>query len=161
MPNRISITIPADAKQKIEAAIATLNQELAPYLRPLTPDQRQDIVKMGDRSVAFMEKIEEYGLATPTFVPAFVDFQALREDVQATRDLSSILRPLVQLTTDVESTMMQAGGEAYTDGLVVYRNIQSAAKSNVPGAQAAYDDLKPRFAGQGTKKSTPQPKPGV
>ncbi|MCB2409114.1 hypothetical protein [Hymenobacter lucidus] len=160
MLNRISVVIPAAVKAKIDAALATIQQELTPYLHPLTPEQRQEVPKMGDRSVAFMQKIEEYGTATPGFVPSFVDLPGLREDVQATTDLGTILRPLQQLTTDVESTMMQTGGEAYTDALAVYRNIQSAARANAPGAQAAHDALKERFASQG-KRAAPATKPGV
>jgi hypothetical protein len=157
MLNRISVTIPAAVKQKIDDALAVIGKELTPYLHPLTPEQRQELVKMGDRSLGFMKKIEEYGTATPGFVPSFVDFAGLKEDVQATADLGSIFRPLQQLATDVESTMMQTGGEAYTDGLVVYRNIQSAAKSNVPGAQVAYDELKIRFAKQSKGPDSTKP----
>ncbi|TGE23687.1 hypothetical protein E5K00_00300 [Hymenobacter aquaticus] len=160
MLNRISVILPADVKSKVEAALATMQRELAPYLHPLTAEQRQEITKMGDRSVAFMQKIEEYATATPSFVPSFVSLSDLRDDVQATADLGSVLRPLQQLTTDLESTMMQTGGEAYSDALAVYRNIQSAAKANAPGAQAAHDELKQRFASQG-KKAAPPAKPGA
>ncbi|PJJ61229.1 hypothetical protein [Hymenobacter chitinivorans] len=155
MLNRISVTIPADVKKRVEAAFAIIQQELTPYLHPLTPEQRQEIPKMGDKSVAFMQKIEEYATATAGFVPAFVSLPDLRADIQATADLGDILRPLQQVTTDLESTMMQTGGEAYTDALAVYRTIQSAAKANVPGAQVAQDELKQRFAGQGRKPAAP------
>jgi hypothetical protein len=155
MSNRISVVLPAAVKQKVADALTLIRQELTPYLRPLTPEERQGIVKMGDRSVAFMEDIRDYGTATPGFVPAFIDFAALKEDLLATTDLDAILRPLEQLATDVESTRMQTGGEAYADALAVYRNIQSAAKNNMPGAQAAVDKLKVRFVGQGKEKKVP------
>lgn len=145
---RISVSIPAADMAKLETAIGTLKTVLTPYLYPLTPEERQDVVKMGDRSVAFLTKVEEYGAATPAFVPAFVRFPDLQEDIKATADLGTLLRPLQQLVTDLESTMMQTGGEAYLDALSIYRNIQSAAKANAPGAQAAYEDLKVRFAKQ-------------
>ena len=47
------------------------------------------------------------------------------------------------------STVMVAGSEAYTNSLTVYANIKFLAKNKQPGAQAAYDDLSVRFAGQG------------
>ena len=158
MRNRISVVIPAAVKQRVVDALKTIQQDLTPYLHPLTPEERQGIVKMGDKSVAFMEDIRDYGTATPGFVPSFIDFPSLKEDLVATADLDDILRPLQQLTTDVESTQMQTGGEAYTDALVVYRNIQSAAKSNAPGAQAAVEKLRVRFVGQGKEKK-PAAKP--
>ncbi|MBD2716504.1 hypothetical protein KBK19_15790 [Microvirga sp. STR05] len=157
MLNRISVTIPADVKQKVDDAIALIKEEMTPYLHPLTPDERQGIVKMGDRSLGFMTKIDEYGTATPGFVPSFVDFKEMKLDIKATNDLASFFRPLQQLSTDIESTMMQTGGEAYTDALVVYRNIQSAAKANMPGAQAAYEELKGRFAKQPKKEAASKP----
>ena len=45
---------------------------------------------------------------------------------------------------------MTAGSEAYSNSLTIYTNIKFLAKNKQPGAQAAFDDLKVRFAGQGT-----------
>jgi hypothetical protein len=47
----------------------------------------------------------------------------------------------------VEDTIMVAGSEAYHAALAVYHNVQTAAKQDIPGAKAIYEDLKNRFPG--------------
>jgi hypothetical protein len=47
----------------------------------------------------------------------------------------------------VEDTIMVAGSEAYYAALAVYHNVQAAAKQDIPGAKAIYEDLRPHFPG--------------
>jgi hypothetical protein len=44
--------------------------------------------------------------------------------------------------------MMLAGSEAYIAALAYYNSVKQAAKMNVPGARAIYDDLSKRFPGR-------------
>jgi hypothetical protein len=159
--NRISVNIPAAVKQKVVEALSAALQEMAPYLYPLTPEQRQSMVKMGDKSLGFMQDIVRHGNSTPVLVPSFVDFNTLKQNVQATSDLDDILNLLIKAATDVESTKMQTGSLAYADGLLVYNNTQTAAKANVPGAQAALEEMSKRFVSQGQRKAPAKPKSGA
>lgn len=52
----------------------------------------------------------------------------------------------------VEDVTMVAGSEAYAGALMFYHSVKGAARSNEPGAQAIYDDLKKRYPGR-TKKA--------
>jgi hypothetical protein len=47
---------------------------LAPYITPLTPEQRRALAKMGDKTLAFVEKAHELALINPLFVPPFLNF---------------------------------------------------------------------------------------
>jgi hypothetical protein len=55
--------IPSDvlAQANIDAA----NALLAPYLLPLTPDERHDLPKMGDKTLSFVEKAQDYAHKYP------------------------------------------------------------------------------------------------
>ena len=64
--------------------------------------------------------------------------------------LTPLRQQFEQLALDTDSTVMTAGSEAYGNSLTIYTNIKFLAKNKQPGAQAAFDDLKVRFAGQGT-----------
>ncbi len=129
---------------------------LEPHLHPLTPDERKNILKMGDKSVGFMNKLLGYAANTPAFVPAFVSFEALKQDVAVATDLSPLENFATQLALDLDSTVLVAGAEGMGLASPVYKNIKFLAEQNQPGAQAAYDDLSQRFPGRPAKQKPPQ-----
>jgi hypothetical protein len=67
--------------------------------------------------------------------------------------LWSTLTLIKQLEEAVEDTVMAAGSEAYHAALAFYHNVQAAARDDIPGAKAIFEDLKTRFPG-GKRKST-------
>ncbi len=123
--------------------------ELRPYLTPLTPEQRQAMLKMADKTVAFVQKTLDYAQANASFVPGFLDLAEFEADAAALAALAPLHQLLESLALDTDSTMMMAGSDAYAAALVLYNNIKFLAKNNQPGAQAAYDDLSQRFPGNG------------
>jgi len=146
---------PADLKKALDlfeqgAAV------LRPYLTPRTPEQRQVMLKMADKTVAFVTKTGDYAAANPGFVPAFVDLPEFTQDAAALTGLAPLHQLLEALALDTDSTMMVAGSDAYAAALVLYNNIKFLARNKQPGAQAAYDDLSQRFPGGGSGRP---PKP--
>ena len=138
----IPAAVLADALKKIREA----RTALAPYLHPLTPQQRQDMPKMGDKTLAFVTKMAEYAQSLPTLMPSYLDVPGLVIDATTSTDLLPVYQELDGFTTDVDSTRMVAGSEGYTGALTGYSALQGAAKNNQPGAQAAVTELAPRFA---------------
>ncbi|HEX8328848.1 MAG TPA: hypothetical protein VF629_15015 [Hymenobacter sp.] len=155
MPNQITAAIPpaklAEALDHLKQARAVLE----PYLHPLTPDERKNIVKMGDKSVSFMTKLLDYAANTPAFVPGFISYDELKQDVGVATDLTPLEQFAEQLALDLNSTVMLAGSEGMSQASPVYQNIKFLAQQRQPGAQAAYDDLSQRFPGRAAKKPAP------
>jgi hypothetical protein len=102
---------------------------------------------MGDKSLAFVEKAHDYAQDNPNLVPSFLDMAAFDVDFADAHGLWSILTLIKQLQEVLEDTVMVAGSEAYHGALAFYHNTQAAAKQDVPGAKAIYEDLKTRFPG--------------
>ncbi len=155
MPNSLSATIPA---AKLAEALDLLKQARAvldPFLHPLTPDERQSIVKMGDKSMGFMGKLLDYATNSPTFVPAFISVAELQQDVDMAVGLAPLDQYAAQLALDLNSTVLVAGAEGMGAALPVYKNIKFMADMKQPGAQAAYDDLSQRFPGRGPAAKKP------
>ena len=122
---------------------------LRPYTSALTPRQRQNLLKMGDQTLAFVLKARDYARLDPSFVPGFVDMPEFESDAAALDGLAPLHQLLEALALDTDSTMMLAGSDAYAVALIIYNNIKFLARNNQPGAQAAYDDLSQRFPGNG------------
>ena len=152
MPNQFAADIPAAAIQQAQQAIAALRAALDAYLHPLTPEERRTMLRMADKTVAFVQKTADYATSSPAFVPAFVSLDEMKQDLTGLGQLTPLYQQLAQLTELLDSTMMVAGSEAYGSALTIYNNIKFMAQNRQPGAQTAYDDLKQRFPGR-----SPQP----
>jgi hypothetical protein len=156
MANEFNQSIPKEVQARIQAHLDGLRKELAPYLITLSPKERKNRLKMADKTVAFVQKVADYAASTPSLVPAFVDMTELRQDTEAVTVLTPFRQQLEQLTTDTDSTIMVAGGEALGNALTVFGNMKFMAKNKQPGAQVAYDDCKVRYPGNSrAKKPTP------
>lgn len=121
--NVVSIEIPAAVLAEVQELINQASIKLAPYLVALTPQERHDLPKMADRTVAFVSKALQYAQSNPEFAPAYLNVPALQVDVKAVQDLTSIEHPLENLVSQLNDTIMQAGSEAYVAGLT-YTNLQ-------------------------------------
>jgi hypothetical protein len=150
--NSIAVSIPDADLAEIRGAIGVLRAKLAPHLKSLTPQDRQELPKMGDKTLAFVQKAFEYGTLHAELAPGYLDFKALETDVKAVellRELSMNLDPLNEALND---SLTLSGSEAYQGALLFYSNVKAAARAKASGAEAIYDDLSSRFPGGAQKK---------
>ncbi len=129
-------------------AFKIIESVLRPYLIALTPEERKQLPKMSDKTVPFVEKTLDYAKSNPQFAPAYMSIPELKIDIDAVHTLTQLARPIDQLREGLGDTMMLAGSEAYIAALAYYNSVKQAAKMNVPGARAIYDDLSKRFPGR-------------
>lgn len=128
-------------KTKLEEAIALAK----PYAITLTPDERKNMLKMGDKSSSFVEKALEYTKTNPEFIPPYVSISDFEADYSDSKNLIGSLSLVNQLSNVLDDTQLTAGSEAYHAALYYYGNVQQSASVNVPGAKAIYEELKKRF----------------
>jgi len=150
--NRISLIIPPEVAEPAKQLYAQANQMLAPYLINLTPDEKKQYPKMGEKSIPFVTKGLEYLKVPGTPAPPYLEVPELEIDVNAHEALRQIMQ-IVQPTMDMlDDTMFLCGSEAYIAVLAFYTYPKGAAKMNVPGAKTIYDDLSTRFPRRPIKK---------
>ena len=147
----ISLNIPEEDKTAISGAIQVLKDKLFPHLVSLTPDERMELPKMGDKTVSFVTKNFEYSGENPEMVPVYVDKAKLGTDVNGVIELRGYYLPLQQICDALSDSIMLAGSEAYVSALSIYNVVKDAAKRGVPGAQTIYEDLRSRFPGRPKK----------
>ncbi len=141
----------AQIKTKLEEAIALVK----PYAITLTPDDRKNMLKMGDKSSSFVEKALEYTKTNPEFVPPYVSIPDFETDYADSKNLIGSLSLVTQLNNAIDDTQLAAGSEAYHAALYYYSSVQQSASVNVPGAKAIYEELKKRFPNK--RKAEPAP----
>jgi hypothetical protein len=151
--NRVSATLSDEDLNIIKQAIQTIADKL-PFRISLTDDERRGGMKLGDKSVGFLDKNYNYTQTNSTLVPNYLDVPEYTKDYNSTKDLLEILQLLRPLVQSIEDTYTQVGIEALSAALLFYNAVKLAAKQGVPGAQAIYDDLQKRFPGTSGSSTT-------
>ena len=139
---------------EINKAIATLKAKLMPALKSINYEEKNELPKMGDKTIAFVTKAMEHCESNPDLVPPFLDTEEFKKDMKAIETLRSFYSPLEQVTGMLSDSMILAGSDAYSAALMFYGSVKSAKKSNVAKAGSIYDDLSSRFSGKKVKKES-------
>jgi hypothetical protein len=150
--NRISATLSDTDQQAVMTAINTVRQKLS-FMIDLTPEERHDLPKMGDKSRAFVQQALEIATQNEDILPRSFDVAEMRKDVDLLAALAPILAALTQLLELVEDTLLEVGSEAYTAALLVYQFARAAGKG--AALDKSLDALSQRFARKVTKAPTP------
>jgi hypothetical protein len=155
--NRISAALAAADLATIKTKINEI-RALLPFLISLPPAEREEMPKLGDKTLAFDEKCQTYMTNNPSLVPGFVTLTEVDKD-RALRDaLLEVLRELAPLLQAVTDTALLCGSETYMADLAFYQNVRQAARRGVTGTQAIFDDLRMRFPGA-SQPPPPTPPP--
>ena len=153
MQNRIDAVLDTAKRDQVLDLIAQI-RTILPFLIDLTPEERQSLPKMGDKSRAFVAQSLQLATHDDTYLPRSFDVAEMKRDVELAEGLHPIMVALKQLSEFVDDTYVQVGSEAYTAALVVYQS----AKRNGQGAalDGLLDALGQRFARK-SKETPPTP----
>jgi hypothetical protein len=138
----------------VDAAIDALVAALEPTLVPLTQDQRQRVVKMGDGSEAFCRKALDVMSENIALMPRNFDIEEMRNDLVSHDALNARIVRLTKLLEKTRDTDMALGSDVMVAALEGYAFLKAAGKAE--GVDALRKLLGKRFDGQG-RKSAPDP----
>lgn len=147
-PNRVSAVLGDAEVAEVRTQIGALRTRL-PFLINLSPQDRKDLPKLGDKSVGFDEKCQAYMESNPEFLPGFVDTAELDRDRALRSQLLRLAPDLMALAEQIEDTLTALGSEIVMVDFAYYQGVREAARRGLPGAQSIYDDLRARFPGGG------------
>ena len=144
----------ADADvQAIKSSLAAIRKKL-PFLITLAPDERKQLFKMGDKSLAFVENSLLAAKNNPDVLPASFEVAEYEKDVRLAVSLSEVATAIAQLASDVDDTRMAVSSEAIGASTDVYNYVKTAAKPT-PGLKPVAEQLSARF----TKTAKPAVQP--
>jgi hypothetical protein len=131
--------------EQVKECLKKASDLLDPYLKAITTEERKSLLKMSDKSVAFVEKTCSYVVSNPEFAPPYLDVAAMQEDLKKAKEVKALLEMTEQLRSNLDDTTLLSGSEAFSSALVYYRAVQHAAKSGVADAKPIVEDLQARF----------------
>jgi hypothetical protein len=150
--NQISIEIPQTVIDEVTAKLQECRAALAPFLQGLTAEDRQRFFKMGDKTVATVQKTKMYVDTNPEFVPGYMDKAEFIKDEKVVSQLHPIANLANQLYTDTDDTIMLAGSEALQSAMLYYGQVREAHSKGIATAKPIYEDLGERFKRGSQKK---------
>ncbi|WP_265429739.1 hypothetical protein [Chryseobacterium sp. YIM B08800] len=143
--NQISVDIPENVVTQISSKFQEIKDLLAPYMGTLTVEERKSLPKMSDKSVAFVNKVVEYTIANPKFIPTMMDAQECKKDYKANQTLLPLHAASQQISQIMKDTIMLTGHEAYVQALYYYGSVKLAARAGDAEAKTIAEDLSKRF----------------
>jgi len=149
--NQISVEIPAAVIAEVNQKLQDCKTLLSPYLQGLTTEERKALFKMGDKTVATVQKVKSYMDTNPEFIPAYMDKTEFLKDEAVVTSLTPIGNLATQLASDIDDTLTITGSEALMSALLYYGTAKEAADKGVTTAKPIYDDLSQRFVRRGFK----------
>lgn len=144
--NQLNILIPITVIDEVMLKLQECKTSLAPYLQGLTTEERKSLFKMGNKTVANVQKTKSYVDTNPEFVPGYMDKTEFLKDESVVSLLSPISNLALQLATDVDDTVMLAGSEALQAAMLYYGQVKEANSRGIPTARPIYEDLSQRFS---------------
>ncbi|MDR1277829.1 MAG: hypothetical protein LBK02_03680 [Treponema sp.] len=154
-------SIPAAVLAEAQARIDEAKTLLAPFMLALTPAERQELPKMSEKTISFVEKAYDFARKNPNLAPPYLDIDAFGVDFTDAHGLWKLLNRVQQLKESIDDTEMTAGSEAYQTALVFYKSVKMAAAQDIPGAKAVYEELKTRFPQTGRPQNNSRIPPDV
>jgi hypothetical protein len=141
--NLVDIDLSADDLTAIDAALTALEAGFSRLLA-LTPDQRQQLTKMGDKSEAFCRKADAVFGENLPILPANFDLPAYRRDLVLLDALRPRLARLSKLSQRGEDTRMAVSSDLMSNALEGYAVLKVTGKGQ--GLDELRKMLATRFA---------------
>jgi hypothetical protein len=110
--NQYIQVIPSTVLTQAQAKIDEAKTLLAPYLLALTPAERRELPKMGEKTIAFVEKAYDFARQNPNLIPPYLDVGAFGVDFSDAHGLWTLLNTVRQLEEGISDTEMTAGSVA-------------------------------------------------
>ena len=152
---QISVSIPKTVLDDVSQKLQECRSALAPYLQGLTAEDRKMLFKMGDKTVATVQKVKSYLETNPEFAPSYMSKEEFLKDESVVTGLASLANLAEQLASDMDDTIMLAGSEALVSAMLYYGTVKEAASKGIATAKPIYEDLSKRFSKKGNK-TTPK-----
>jgi hypothetical protein len=123
MDNRIDATLTPEQRTAIEGAVQTIRDNL-PFAVNLSPQERQELFKTGDKSIAFVQGCLDAARQFPGVLAADFDMDAFERDVALFTALGAPLMAIRDVLETADDTRMVAGVDAMDAALEVYYYVR-------------------------------------
>ena len=101
--NQHTQAIPTAVLTQAQSKVDELSALLAPYMLALTPAERRELPKMGEKTIGFVEKAYDFAQKNPNLVPPYLAIGAFGVDFSDAHSLWTLLNTVQQLEQSSET----------------------------------------------------------
>ncbi|MFW5759819.1 MAG: hypothetical protein ACOCXH_02430 [Cyclobacteriaceae bacterium] len=123
--NKISTSITRKEVDEIVSHVDQINKKLENLVK-LTEEEKSAMPHMGEETIAFVFNVLEKAEKEPSLVPAKVDLDEIKKDVELISAINKIYHPLKDLVRKLEDSALIASSEAYFPALAIFNSIKNA-----------------------------------
>lgn len=152
--NRISLRLIDEDVVAIEGAITTLEQHLTGLIG-LTPEERRELTKMGDKSEAFCRQAVITLGKHPDMLPRNFNVEDYNADLRALDALRPLLVRLQRVYDRMVDSEMALGSDLMVASLEGYAHLKVAGRGD------GLDTLKEALGARFNRKRRQEPEPAV
>jgi hypothetical protein len=131
--------------EKITESLEELQGIISMHVKPLTPKDRRNLFKMGDKTLAFVKKCYEFSQKNPELCPKYFEMKEFEADFKDANSLYTTVNMSAQLHRKLVDLQMCAGSDALQNALIFYNSVKMAAANDIVGAKVVYEELRKRF----------------
>jgi hypothetical protein len=139
--NLISAEFTAEQQETTLAAIQQIQS--LPFLIGLSNSEKRKLNKMGDKSLAFVDRALSIAKQNPEMLPANFDLEEFQRDVNLYHALTPVSIAISKLKELIDGTKMAVGSDAYSCALEVYAFVKMS--KGVSGLEDLKSPLGNRF----------------
>ncbi|MCL2007745.1 MAG: hypothetical protein FWG77_06620 [Treponema sp.] len=127
------------------ARLDDLIKFLEPYLLSLYMPGRRNKEKSETAIMEFLELSHEMAEGNPEWFPIFSKRASYEEKFFLNRELYLLLEKMEILHAAIHDMKTLFGSDVMESSMIFYNNVKTAARRDLPGARAIYDELKAVF----------------
>ncbi|MFN8888548.1 MAG: hypothetical protein ACK5WF_13895, partial [Cyclobacteriaceae bacterium] len=104
MENTISIEIPADVVKAVATKFTEIETLIKPYTVRVSDADKGSLLKIGDKTIPFVDKVQGYTVSAPEFTPPYLDVKEFNRDKTALNSLDKMAQPGQQVISMISDT---------------------------------------------------------
>ena len=132
-----------------------LEKLLEPYIVALSPNEEKTFIKMDAESMEFLKRSQSYAAGNVQLFPAFRDEALFKKEYFIAQELWTLTRRINHIYNCLYNMGTLAGNNALESAMAFYNTVKIAAKRDIPGAKAIFEDLKLSFRIKNRKRQKP------
>ena len=148
MQNLISLTLSAADLTDLDGALTTLERIFGPFI-DLTPEERKNLFKMGDKSEAFCRQVLTVLGQNPAVLPGNFNLAEAQSDLANIDTLRPRFTRLSQLAEKANDTELALGSDIMSAALEGYAQLK------LSGLGAGLDQLRQQMSARFARASKP------
>jgi inhibitor of KinA sporulation pathway (predicted exonuclease) len=128
------------------------------YIVQLRPGDRRRLNGVGIKGQGFVHRCYDSALENQQLLPRTLGIEQFGEDEQDFNRKRMLYEALTEFQKEAWNATLTAADVVYGDALEYYNSVREAAKRRVPGAEDAFNFLRPFFARRTSRRTEPTEK---